>query len=165
MSRLDSQEFSFCEGFEQLDGQDIILRLKALLPDNPHLETAPTYLYDILLPDGRPAGAIDLRVGYTNDLVLYTGHIGYHILPPYRGRQLALHAVEAIAPVALAHGMQWLIITTDPDNIPSRRVCEKLDARYLGQVALPQWHDLSLTGSTAKCRYLWMPGKMLVTPP
>ncbi|NLU26767.1 MAG: hypothetical protein GXX00_06410 [Hungateiclostridium thermocellum] len=38
------------------------------------------------------------------------------------------------------------MITTSPDNIASRRTCEKLGAKLIRMARLPEWHDLYKDG-------------------
>ncbi len=52
------------------------------------------------------------------------GHIGYAVVPWKQGRGLAAWAVREILPEARALGMRWITITTDTDNIASRRTIE-----------------------------------------
>ena len=52
------------------------------------------------------------------------GHIGYAVVPWKRRRGYATAALRAIMPEASAEGLAWVEITTDPDNVASRRVIE-----------------------------------------
>lgn len=51
-----------------------------------------------------------------------------------------------LLPVAKAHGMTKLLITNNDTNIASRRVCEKLHARFLRVARLPEWEELYQRG-------------------
>ena len=100
------------------------------------------------------AGGIGLRIGNTPHIVLYAGHIGYHVYPPARGRHLARRATALLLPLARRHGITDLWITTNPDNIPSRRTCEGLGATLVETVAVPPDDPLYARGERHKCRYL-----------
>ena len=101
----------------------------------------------------RIAGGISLRIGQDSDLELYTGHIGYHVYPPARGRHLAERACRLLLPLARRHGMRTIWITCNPDNVPSRRTCERLGAELVEIVPLPPDHVLYAAGEREKCRY------------
>ena len=113
------------------------------------------YVY-IILPHGirREAGRISLRLG-ESPCVYYFGHIGYHVDLPYRGRHYARRACALLRPVIEAAGKSSVVITTDPDNLPSRRTCEGLGCTLERVVQVPE----SIRGrwiiSEVKCRYIW----------
>jgi len=98
-------------------------------------------------------GGMGLRIGWTNDLEMYLGHIGYHVFPPARGMHLAERACRLVLPLAARHGLSTLWITCNPDNLPSRRTCERLGATYVDTVDLPTTHPLYARGERRKRRY------------
>jgi len=86
----------------------------------------PAYYFDIrLTADDTAVGRCDLRIGQ-NANTPYIGNVGYYIYPTHRGRGFAARAVRLLAKQAKKHGMQHLTITCDSQNLPSRRVCEKV---------------------------------------
>lgn len=99
------------------------------------------------------AGAISLRIGQTPDLQLYLGHVGYNVLPPARGHGLAARATLLLLPLARAHGIQTLWVTSNPDNLASRRTIERLGGVFVETIELPKQHPLRSRGETHKCRY------------
>jgi tagatose 1,6-diphosphate aldolase len=104
-------------------------------------------------PQPRIAGGISLRIGSGEDLELYVGHIGYHVYPPARGHHYAERSCRLLLPLARRHGFKMLWVTCNPDNLPSRRTCERLGAVLVDIVPLPQDHLLYLRGERQKCRY------------
>ena len=110
-----------------------------------------------LRPELRPAapmaGAISLRIGQTLDLVLYYGHIGYNVYPPVRGNHYAERACRLLFGLARAHHLGTLWITTDPENMASRRTCQRLGAELVDVVEIPKGHPLYERGQRQKCRY------------
>ena len=104
-------------------------------------------------PDVAVAGSISLRIGHSLNLDHYLGHIGYHVLPPARGHHFAERAARMILPIARAHGHQMLWITCNPDNLASRRTCERLGAVFVDTVSLPKDNPLYTQGDRLKCRY------------
>jgi predicted acetyltransferase len=74
--------------------------------------------------DGELAGSIGLRwQNGTSALPPYVlGHIGYAIVPWKEGRGYATRALALMLPEARARGLDYVDITTNPNNIPSQRV-------------------------------------------
>jgi predicted acetyltransferase len=52
------------------------------------------------------------------------GHIGYAVVPWKQGRGYATKALGQLLPEAAAEGLRYVELTTDPENVPSRRVIE-----------------------------------------
>ena len=130
---------------------------------NPLLGRVPAYTFWMRLrgpfssthahfPPGM-AGSVSLRIGQTDDIQRHLGHIGYGVYAPARGRHLAERATRLLFPLARAHGLSELWITANPDNIPSRRTCERLGATLIDVVDLPLNHPLYQRGDRKKCRY------------
>jgi tagatose 1,6-diphosphate aldolase len=105
------------------------------------------------LPDGARMGRIELRIGQTQDLILYTGHIGYRVDPQYRGHRYAARSCVLLADLARRHGHAEIWITCDPENLSSRRTCELTGAIFEGIVPLPEHHFFYKAGSRSKCRF------------
>ena len=114
----------------------------------------PDYRYQIVSSAQGVVGEIHLRIGNARTLC-YEGNIGYYILPAYRGRGYATEACRKVALEAGRLGVTRLIITTDPANLPSRRVCQKLGAVLLEEVRVPRSSPLYRQGERKKCRYMW----------
>ena len=114
---------------------------------------APSYNFEIRL-NGTRIGLISLRVGYSRNL-FYSGQIGYSIDAPYRGNGYAGMACRLMIPLMRAHDMTKVLITNNPDNIASRRVCEKLGAKLLRIVKIPRSHELYKAGDRYKNIFEW----------
>ena len=99
------------------------------------------------------AGGIGLRIGNTRDLEMYLGHVGYNVYPPARGRHYAERACRLVLPIARRHGAQTIWITCNPDNVASRRTCERLGCTFVQTVRVPPGHTLYQRGEFEKCRY------------
>lgn len=126
-------------------------------PDSLH-DRLPTYHYWLhLRPEFNPpleiCGAIGLRIGNNEDTDRYYGHLGYNVLPPARGHRYAERAARLLLPLARRHGMSELWITCNPENMASRRTCERLGANYVETVAVPTNHPLYARGERDKRRY------------
>jgi predicted acetyltransferase len=103
--------------------------------------------------DGEELGSVELRVGNTDDLVLYAGHIGYAVDLFRRGHHYAARSVRLLLPLAARHGLETIWITCNPDNLASRRTCELAGATLVEIVDLPPGSDMRRHGETQKCRY------------
>lgn len=113
--------------------------------------------YDFMIaPAGRrkEAGRISVRLG-ESPCVYYFGHIGYHVDPPYRGQHFARRACSLLKPLMLRHGKTSVVITTDPDNWPSRKTCEGLGCELERTVDVPPAIYRRWEISRVKCRYIW----------
>lgn len=110
--------------------------------------------YDIFpLTDDTYMGYVSLRVGESPE-IYYLGHIGYRVEEPFRGHGYAGQAVRAMLPVIRSFGFQTLTITTDKDNLPSRKTCEQLGCVLESIVPVPYKYRPLCMNSPAKCRYI-----------
>lgn len=148
-------EFKFFDYQPFTDGEiEVVVREKR--PARSEIGYSPVYMFDIRLPDkSEVIGQIDLRIGNTRNLEMYSGHIGYGIRERYRGHRYAAKACNLIKSVAIDHGFKTLWITCNPDNYPSRRTCEILGCELVEIVDVPEDTDLYRDGDRQKCRYRW----------
>jgi tagatose 1,6-diphosphate aldolase len=98
-------------------------------------------------------GSIELRIGNTERILMYLGHIGYGVSPPHRGHRYAARACRLLLPLARSHGFESLWITCNPDNLASRRTCEILGAKLVEIVELPRDTSIYAGFERQKCRY------------
>ena len=94
------------------------------LPDGSQVARLPGYR--LWISDGEFCGSIGLRwVPGTSDLPPHVlGHIGYAVVPWKSGRGHATRALALMLARAREEGLATVTITTDPENIASRRVIE-----------------------------------------
>jgi tagatose 1,6-diphosphate aldolase len=145
--------FKFLNPGRLTDGE-----IKLLLEDRYRGNVArgrvPSYKFIITHTNRRTeVGRIDLRIGDTEHIKMYAGHIGYRVHPAYRGHRYAAKACRLLLPLARRHGMKTLWITCNPDNYASRRTCEILEASFVEIVDIPPNHEMYLSGERQKCRY------------
>jgi predicted acetyltransferase len=110
------------------------------LPDGSTARRLPGYR--LWMWDGEFCGAIGLRwQAGTSALPPHVlGHIGYAVVPWKRRRGCATKALGLLLPLARAEGLDWVEITTDPDNIPSQRVILANGGILVGPYKRPaQW--------------------------
>ena len=142
---------------QKLLGEGLELHLSERTTRDRNHGIAETFTYDIFLPNHRAyAGYVSLRTGESPE-IYYLGHIGYRVNPPYRGFGLAARAVRALTPLILDERFYSLSITTDTDNIPSRKTCENLGCVLENIVPVPRKYRELCMHSPAKCRYIYFP--------
>lgn len=130
------------------------LHLNETVLDTSGAETLPTYRFRIRhTRDNKDIGFINLRVGSGENLVCYRGHIGYGIEPEHRGHGYAARACLLILPLARRHGINPLWITCNPDNLASRRTCERIGAHLVETITVPENTEAYQAGARVKCRY------------
>ena len=59
------------------------------------------------------------------------GHIGFAVVPWKRRKGYATLALKELLPAAKAEGLAYVELTTDPTNIPSRRVIENSGGTFV----------------------------------
>ncbi|MEQ1933475.1 MAG: GNAT family N-acetyltransferase [Fimbriimonadaceae bacterium] len=134
--------------------EDVSLEFVKLIPAFPEQELVPYYHFKVVNNHGLEVGHISLRIGDNEHITVYVGHIGYTILPRFRGNHYAYKACRALAPFAVTLFCQ-VIITCNPDNWPSIKTIEKLGAVYLGTVKVPPHDRAYQGGARVKRRYEW----------
>lgn len=145
--------FEFHDPGRLVDG-DLVLVLAEEYSGDPALNYVPAYRFK--MTSGEPPaeiGQIELRIGNTDSIVLYGGHIAYRVEPEYRGRHYAARACRLLLPLARSHGLTTIWITCNPDNVASRRTCELAGATLIEIVDLPEYNDMYQRGERQKCRY------------
>jgi tagatose 1,6-diphosphate aldolase len=103
---------------------------------------------------GLGVGAIRFRDFSNEDTVLYAGNFGWDVDEFYRGYGFAERACRLLLPFVRSCGHEQIWITCDPENVASRRTCERLGARLVEIVDIPPMHEMYLDGERQKCRYL-----------
>src|SRR5690554_1257017 len=139
--------------FNNLIKDDIKLICKYKAPTNKEKGYVPVYYFDIYFQDLK-IGWINIRIGYTEGLY-YGGNIGFAIDGKYRGNGYVVIACKLIKEVAKAHKMNVLGIANREDNIQSIRVCQKLGARYIHTVYLPEENDMREDGRNYNNIWRW----------
>jgi predicted acetyltransferase len=94
------------------------------LPDNSIVPRLPGY--SLWMWDGEFCGSIGFRwqPGTTELPPWCLGHVGYSVVPWKQRRGYATRALRLLLPHARAEGLAYIELTTDADNMPSRRAIE-----------------------------------------
>lgn len=133
-----------------LKNEEIQLILERTADGDPVKNWVPAYYFDICDSNGIKMGVCDLRIGH-NDMLYYGGNIGYRIDEEFRGHHYAGKACRLLFELAKKHGLQYVIITCNPDNFPSRKTCEYAGGTLLEIAELPLDNDMRSRGETEKC--------------
>ncbi len=112
-----------------------------LVPSPYTRADAETYVRECLVSgdDRRPFAIVDAETAELLGSIdmgvnrMRTGHIGYWIAAPARGRGVCTRALRLLARYALDElRLERLALLTDPDNVASQRVAEKVGFRREG---------------------------------
>ena len=108
------------------------------LPDGSLVPRLPGF--SLWIWDGDFSGLINFRwQPGTTELPPYClGHIGYSVVPWKRRRGYASRALHLLLPYARAEGLSHVDLTTDADNIASRRVIEANGGTLVEQFRKPR---------------------------
>lgn len=118
------------------------------LPDGTKVPRLPGYRR--WMWDGEFCGSIGLRWQRgTEELPPYClGHIGYGVVPWKQRRGYATRALGEVLQEAKVEGLRFVEITTDPDNVASRKVVEAN-----GGVLVETFVTPPFLGAVPKLRY------------
>lgn len=149
--KTDNDDFKFLDPGQLVDGE-LELALVELTPGDPARDWVPVYSFEMRV-DGRKVGDLSLRIGNIPRVAVYGGHMGYNVDPEYRGHHYAERACRLVLSLAKLHGLETIWITCNPDNMPSRRTCERLGGVLVEIIDLPEDNDMYQEGERQKCRY------------
>ena len=129
------------------------------LPDGMTVPRLPGYRR--WLWDGEFCGSIGLRWQRGTEALPphCLGHIGYAVVPWKQRRGYATSALREVLREAKAEGLRFVEITTDPDNVASRRVVEAN-----GGVLVEEFVTPIALGGKREFRYRVHVQTLLVTP-
>ncbi len=140
--------FEFKE-FKPLYGNGIELFLDRLHPANLDKKLVPSYHFKIRVKN-EIVGHLNFRAGDSRQILNYDGHIGYEVLPQYRGRRIAQKAVKLILPFVKEHGFRSVVLTCGPGNVASMRIIKGLGGKFIATKNFP---EIASSGDTTKNIY------------
>lgn len=111
-----------------------------VLPDGSALPRLPGYRR--WMWDGELCGVIGFRwqPGTVELPPHVLGHIGYSVVPWKRGQGHATRALRLLLPEAKQEGLDYVELTTDADNVASRRVIEANGGELVERFRKPAVH-------------------------
>lgn len=133
LARIAADPDGFLAGLDDREARG----LPVTLPDGSTVPRLPGFIR--WMWDGEFVGSIGLRWQWgTAELPPHCpGHVGYAVVPWKRGRGHASAALRAMAAEARAVGLPYIELTTDPDNVASRRVIERAGGLLVGRIDRP----------------------------
>lgn len=136
------------------EGPVVDLKLETDIPASEDNDQVRSVYFGIYLHRSFvKVGTCDLRIG-DHWTLYHAGHIGYRIMPLYRGHGYAYEACRVLLPEAKkTYGFRSLWITCSPDNTASRKTLEKLGGTLLETAEVPASHWLYRRGETIKNIY------------
>lgn len=99
-------------------------------------------------------GYVSLRLGESPALY-YLGHIGYRIEAEHRGHGYAARACQLMLPLLQRLRLESVVITTNVENLPSRKTCLRLGCALERIAPVPPEYRALCAGAAQKCRYIW----------
>ncbi len=88
--------------------------------------------------EGTIVGRTSIRHRLTERLLLIGGHIGYAVLPDYRGRGYATEILRQSLVIARSYDIAPVLVTCDEDNTPSARTIERCGGALENVVENPE---------------------------
>jgi predicted acetyltransferase len=86
--------------------------------------------FEVAVFDGRIAARLSVRHVLNDFLLQQGGHVGYGVLPEFRGRGLGSACLRRGLEVTSRLGLASTLVTCDDDNHISRHIIEKAGGRY-----------------------------------
>jgi len=118
LAKIEADADAFIASLEDREAKGAPVKL----PDGSTVARIPGFRR--WLWDGEFAGSIGFRwqPGTTALPPHCLGHIGYAVVPWKQGKGYAKRALKLLLPEAVAEGLLFVEITTDPENVASQRV-------------------------------------------
>lgn len=155
---MNSKLKMFLNGFRQVDGNlslEFHRRDKTTAPDNKIF----SYKFKIIDTDtGQEAGNINLKAGYSKNIVNYRGNIGFTIYENFRGNHFASKACRLLIPLFKILDMPKIWVTCNVNNHASQKSIAAFGATYIDTRTIPKESPLIsyyAEEARTKLRFLW----------
>ena len=86
--------------------------------------------FELALVERRVAGRLSVRHVLNEFLLQQGGHIGYGVLPEFRGRGIARRMLQRGLELTRALGIERALVTCEETNAPSRHIIEAAGGVY-----------------------------------
>ena len=107
-------------------------------------------------------GEINLRAGYTENIELYRGNIGFTVYEGFRGDHLSGRSCLLLKPFIQSLELATIWLTCNLDNVASKKNLEHIGARYVDTTRVPDDSPYAAhypAHARLKLRYRWDIGK------
>lgn len=141
-----------------LDTSDIYLRLESVAAADDERGLVPSRHYIICRAvDDEPVGECSLRLGHNGKKGYYStyygGNIGYEVYPEFRGNHYSAKACVILLDEARTLGMEYLLVTCNPDNFASKRTIELVGFAFIEDAEVPVHNAMYDRGEYRKLVY------------
>ncbi len=136
--------------------EDVTLQFLEMKPGDREKGHVPYFKFKIVLGNSVDVGYINFRIGDTDHIKYYAGHIGYEINEAHRGHSYSYYACIALAPI-IRPIYNSVLITSDPENRASIRIIEKLGCEFIDEINIDKNEIGYQNGERRKKRYRWFP--------
>ena len=140
---MEREGFRFLLGDPPLPGTDLAATwpayLKRVEQDRRGENLPPGWVRATFLvgeADGRIVGRVSIRHELTDALRTLGGHVGYGVLPDYRGRGHATAMLRGALDLLGSEGLGEALVTCDDANVASAGVIERCGGRLVRRLEL-----------------------------
>jgi predicted acetyltransferase len=134
---LEAQRIMAAEGFtfafDCAPGEKFSKWLESVADARAGTHVAPGWVpasFELAVVGGRVAGRLSVRHVLNDFLLRQGGHVGYCVLPQFRGQGIGKRLLHRGLEIALAQGIARVLVTCDEDNVASRRIIEGAGGVY-----------------------------------
>jgi predicted acetyltransferase len=128
---MASEGFTFAFGYAP--GDDFSKWVALLAERRLGKNLAPGWVpasFELAIVETRVAGRLSVRHALNDFLLQQGGHIGYGVLPAFRGRGIGKRMLQRGFELTTALGIQRVLVTCDDNNAASRRIIEGAGGVY-----------------------------------
>ena len=137
-SIMAHEDYAFA--FDYRPGQDFNAYLE-LLEDWRHGRNARPgsvpRTFEVGLVDDHIVARLSVRLALNEFLHQQGGHLGYGVLPEFRGRGAGTQCLQRGLAITSSLGIRQTLVTCDDDNQVSRHIIERAGGRYESSYAGP----------------------------
>jgi predicted acetyltransferase len=128
---MAKEDFTFAFGYTP--GEDFCNWVEIVAARRLGMNVAPGWVsatFELAIVERRIAGRLSVRHALNDFLLQQGGHIGYGVLPAYRGQGIGKRMLQRGLLITAALGIQRTLVTCDEDNAASRRIIEGAGGVY-----------------------------------
>jgi predicted acetyltransferase len=128
---MAKEDFTFAFGYTP--GEDFCNWVEIVAARRLGMNVAPGWVsatFELAIVERRIAGRLSVRHALNDFLLQQGGHIGYGVLPAYRGQGIGKQMLQRGLQLTAALGIQRTLVTCDEDNAASRRIVEGAGGLY-----------------------------------
>lgn len=107
---------------------------------------------------GLEMGAINIKAGYTENIIKFRGNIGFAVNKAFRGHRYSGRSCLLLKAILQSLNVNPVYITCNPDNVASKKNIETTGATFLEEIIIPDNSSYSKyypQDSRRKLRFRW----------